>query len=344
MRRLACIAVLLIVLASGAARADDAFHGLWFAPSSPWNTPIGTAEVTSYSATAVDAFAEFGHLNMNEHNIFTPAVIYGDSSKDKTQDIAFKDALGHIWTLPHVPVPQGLIDFARYRVKVNDTDGMVCLYDAARQGFYSFWQPTMDGTKIAITVGGFSPIGGPGWSALATHSPVQALDTPSLGRAVGSSYCGGVVRAVEIEAGHIDHALAIMWPNRLVRGWKAKDPIVFPATSTDGIATDTLRAVPDGARLQLDPSLTDTQLIAMGLNPVDVIVAHALQKFGGYIVDSNGAATAAICFENKMTSPSRDSFGATSPWPSVIYQHFRFVEPPAKIPLDTATSVGTPVP
>jgi len=329
-----------------AAHAQTSFEGRWFAPDSPWNVPVGDSPVMPYSEKAVQAFAELGHLNMNIWNRFTPAVIYGNSAKDRTQDIVFKNGLGHPWTMANVPMPQRLIDYVLYSQKVNDGNGMTCLYDGNKNGFYSFWRPRSDGHEITISFGGFSPLDGPGWSRYATHRPVRLHDTPSLGRAVGASYCGGLIRASEIKAGRIDHALAVMWPKRFVRGWKSKEPVVFPATSTDGSATDEPFAVPAGARIQLDPSLTDRQLIAMGLNDIDLIVAHALQEYGGYIVDTGGETQyiGAICFENMMTSPNKKSFLATSHWPPAISKHFRFVGPPPEVPLDTAHSVGTPVP
>jgi hypothetical protein len=119
----------MAALFNGSALAEEAlrFSGRWFEASSPWNTPIGKAENADYSDTAVQAFVEKGHVNMHEWNLFTSAAIYGNSAKDKTQNIVFKDVFGHMWKFPRVPIPQSLIDYAKYSAEKGDSDGMVCV-------------------------------------------------------------------------------------------------------------------------------------------------------------------------------------------------------------------------
>lgn len=338
--------LLFALVASTSARAEqapEAFPKRWFSPASPWNVLIGESPVAAYSEAAVKAFVELGQLNMNVCNIYTPVIIYGDSAKDRTQDVVFKDGFDRSWRLRDVPIPQRLIDYAGYRVGVNDGDGMTCLYDRHKRGFYSFWVPSTDGTRLSVRTGGFSPENGPGWSSVSIHQYIEPFDTPSLGRAAGANYCGGVIRYAEMKAGRIDHALAVQWPNELVRGEKTLRPRVFPATSTDGSGTDERFTVPSGARLQLDPALTDRDLLAMGLNEADLIVAHALQRYGGYVVDTGGKG-GAIYFENMMASTGRNLFGVSTYWPKRVSEHLRFVGPPPFFIHDTAAKVGAPVP
>ncbi len=80
----------------------------------------------------------------------------------------------------------------------------------------------------------------------------------------------------------------------------------------------------------------------MGFNEADLVIAHALQTYGGYIVDTTPGPLV-ISFENAL-GKGKSVYGATMPWPPAISKHFRFVGPPPEVPLDTAHSVGTPVP
>jgi hypothetical protein len=60
-------------------------------------------------------------------------------------------------------------------------------------------------------------------------------------------------------------------------------------------------AIPEGAHLQLDPSLTEQDFNAMGLDPVGKIIARALQKYGMVLV--NAAGRTKIYIENLADNP-----------------------------------------
>ena len=57
---------------------------------------------------------------------------------------------------------------------------------------------------------------------------------------------------------------------------------------TDGKSTLPF-AIPEGARLQLDPSLTDADFDRMGLDSAGKIIARALQEYGMILVDTSGS-------------------------------------------------------
>ena len=97
--------------------------------------------------------------------------------------------------------------------------------------------------------------------------------------AAGFALLGGVVWPHELKSGHIDHALALTTP--LTR----RAEIACPATHTDG-KTDLPGAIPEGARLQLDP-LFDVD--AQPWPAWKKTIAKALQRYGAYVVDTSGA-------------------------------------------------------
>ena len=96
--------------------------------------------------------------------------------------------------------------------------------------------------------------------------------------AAGFAEAGGIIRPEEIAQGHIDHALSVATP------YTRADYIACPATHTDGRYSAT--AIPEGARIQLDPSF-DVQ--AQGWPRWEKIIATAFQVYGGYIADTSGS-------------------------------------------------------
>jgi hypothetical protein len=108
----------------------------------------------------------------------------------------------------------------------------------------------------------------------------SAVESSYTSRGAGAPYLAGLIRPWEITQGHIDHALAFGYD--LVRSERC----VWPANKSDGQA-DRLDAIPEGARLQLDPSLDVNQI--PGLDAVGRTIARALQKYGAYVIDDSGA-------------------------------------------------------
>src|SRR5205823_10159290 len=94
--------------------------------------------------------------------------------------------------------------------------------------------------------------------------------------AAGFAAFGGIVRPEEIAQGHIDHALFFTTP------YTRRDYIACPATHTDG-RTDDAAAIPEGARIQLDPAFS---VEPQPLPRWEKVIAHALQKYGAFLGDT----------------------------------------------------------
>lgn len=112
-----------------------------------------------------------------------------------------------------------------------------------------------------------------GWGAMCTAG------SPCHGAvAAGLAAFGGIVRPEEIVQGHIDHALFFADP------YTRRGYVACPATYTDGISDDP-GAIPEGARIQLDPTF---DIDAQPWPRWERIVAHALQTYGAYVGDTGG--------------------------------------------------------
>jgi hypothetical protein len=124
------------------------------------------------------------------------------------------------------------------------------------------------------------------WSGVPPRAPSGA---PFASRGAGLTYLAGLVRPCEIARGRIDHALAFAydWPSAR---------FIHPATKSDGAADDR-RALPEGARLQLDPGLPTELLEARGCDPACITIAEALQRYGMYVVDNAGRPKVMLEYE-----------------------------------------------
>ncbi|MDQ3951385.1 MAG: hypothetical protein M3279_00255 [Actinomycetota bacterium] len=96
--------------------------------------------------------------------------------------------------------------------------------------------------------------------------------------AAGFSLMGGVIRPEEIAAGRIDHALVFTTP------MTRSGVIACPASHTDGKYAD-VGAMPEGARIQLDPSF---DVAATSWPAWKKTIARALQRYGAFLGDTGG--------------------------------------------------------
>ncbi|MDA3799690.1 MAG: hypothetical protein PF692_11490 [Kiritimatiellae bacterium] len=136
-------------------------------------------------------------------------------------------------------------------------------------------------------------------------------------RAPGVPAIGGLVYFDEIEAGCIEHKLA-MFSDR-----NAKQQYVWPAIWADGTIID---GIPEGAVLQLDPNL---DLEPFNLSPAAKTIAIALQKYGAVNVDAAGGTGVYVenlnYFDNKSWSGKIDTGWELE---KLGLEHFRFPKLP----------------
>jgi hypothetical protein len=150
--------------------------------------------------------------------------------------------------------------------------------DEAHSTIFEFWRATKSGDRWSTQWGAVNSLHGSGWGGSATGS--------------GASRLGGVIRVAEIAAGVIPHALALQTNN-------ACTTFRPPALKSDGTSTRA-DCLPEGARLQLDPTL---DLAKLGLTKGELAVATAMQRYGGFVVDVGGAPLS-VSFERDTSAPA----------------------------------------
>lgn len=140
-----------------------------------------------------------------------------------------------------------------------------------------------------------------GWQAIWGNStPLNGSGVYPNGmgtKASGFAGSAGLIWPQELKEGHIDHALFFAYPYT-----KSGGP-VSPATSADGLSTMP-GALPEGARVQLDPGL---DLDALRLAPYQETIARAMQTYGMILGDTGGAfALFAVGRNSFPTDPYKD--------------------------------------
>ena len=231
-----------------------------FAPSSPFNVLIKTApQLDPGSAAMVARAARAGQAYANLYEYGIP--VYGSTSTTPRYSIrcAMEGAWGHC-PLSDRPMPIP----AHARPSTGSDGAMVVIEPDGSMGEY--WQAARTSTGWTASWGAINSVIGSGWGGSSTGA--------------GASRLGGVIRVSEIQEGLIDHALVVQSDTVCAGVFRA------PAIKTDGNSTRT-DCLPEGARLQLDPSI-DVSRIA-GITPAERTVARALQRYGAYVIDRGGA-------------------------------------------------------
>jgi hypothetical protein len=212
---------------------------------------------------------------------------------DNTNDPALRTALDQ------VPIPAGATAAAGsdHHLVVwqpgTDTMWELWLATVEADGWHARWGGKM--TEVSRNPGYFSAPH-PGWGATATSLPLL----------------GGLMRISELQAGHIDHALAFAIPHtKLWTSWS------WPAQRSDG-DVDSAAAIPEGARFRLPASL---DIDALKLPPVTAMMAKAVQRYGMVLRDKSGAVS--FYAEDPTPLGGLDPYPALfNTWPNLLFAEF----------------------
>jgi hypothetical protein len=181
------------------------------------------------------------------------------------------------------------------------SDGQLTVVDLAARMTYEFWrvERDADGT-VKVRADG---------TVHASHMSVGNLDgrgnsTPAGGRlgitGAGVSRIFGVVTQADVSATLVDPAKGIRHALQLsLPGAKNCTSFRAPATKSDGHAV--AGCVPEGARVQMDPSVNCATIRATVFTKA---VCHALRTYGGYTMDNNGSDRIAIYGQTPSSVPT----------------------------------------
>ncbi len=313
------VAILAVVFLVPATACTAGPVPRFYHPDSPWNLAIGERPpVDPLSATYVAALN--GPFGCNPEHYTIPLYRAGEGTARVPVRVRkyFSDVGGDSGgrleirkrLVVQVPIPPDAVE-ARGR------DGNLVVWDPRTGDEWGFWQARREGTGWVVRNG--------------YHYNTRWSGVPPAGfrsRGAGVPYLAGLVLEEEIRAGAIEHALAfgVNYP---------ADWYVFPATKTDSRRRSP-RLLPMGARLQLDPTLTEEDFDRWGLSRAGKVIARALQRYGMILV--SGAGHPKIYVESSNTADWQGILDKNTVRP-IPYRAFRLLslgtpprpEPPARV-------------
>ncbi len=282
-----------------AARTAHAPTSRLFSPLGIWNrTTAADASLAPDSAAIVaglqrevddeEASRRGPWINTTSYGVPILTVPSQQPTVAVSLDHAPDEALSAAWSA--VPLPSDA-------QPAQGSDGYMVVWQPSTDRMWEFWRLHREQDAWHASWGGamgdvsrnpgvFGPDAWPGakpwWGASASSLPLA----------------GGAMRIEELQRGQIDHALAVALPD--VRA----GVIASPAQRTDGSSQDPL-ALPEGARLRLDPAL---DLTSLQMPPLTRAMAVAAQRYG--IVVRDFAANIAFFGEDPASTGSDPYHGA----------------------------------
>ena len=247
-----------------------------FSDSSAFNTPIHeNVQVDPRNAEMVQVLAGRGYATTQVY-ADTPPVYYATSSTPRYSMTCTKDWGVCDLERMSVPIPDGAVTSTGY-------DRNMVVVDRAAEKVYEFWQ--YDPNRRSASWGAVLPLNGSGTGS-AESDPGRYGATGA-----GVSRLAGLIRPDELAQGRINHAL--VGPT----GYSCKATYRYPAVKSDGWSTAS-NCIPEGARVQLDPSVNCTAL--PGIEHWEITVCRALKEYGWYNIDNGnvGVEGFGIQFEN----------------------------------------------
>lgn len=227
--------------------------------NSPW-VQRATGAVDPNSAAMVAGLS--GEQFQMSTGMWTVPVYYADASTPR-HNVPITAGWTEFNSLPNVPVP------ANAKPDPSE-DAHLTIIDRSKGCVYDFWGASGSGGNLSAKLG----------NAMPTDS--TGVDPGGLGaRASGFSGAAGLITYDDMKRGSIDHALVFAYPKTRSGG------PVAPATKSDG-QTGGDDAIPQGARLRLDPSIN---LGSLGLNRYELMIARAMQQYGMILGDTSGGFT-----------------------------------------------------
>jgi hypothetical protein len=231
-----------------------------FGPASPFNRPIQrNAQIHPRSEEYVAGLAEAA-----DRAGFVIAVgrytvpVYRASARTRRYDVALTASWAPRRILAGVPIPAA----AR---PDPASDGHLAILNSRNGCEYDFWKAEKQGKTWTAA-----------WGNARSFTGSGVYPGGLSARGSGFALLAGLIRPQELLRGRIDHGLIFSYP------YTSRAGFVSPATETDG-ASDRSDAMPEGARLQLDPTFN-----VGSLPRYERTIARALQRYGMYLADTGG--------------------------------------------------------
>lgn len=279
------------VTGTDAADTLESAEARFFSDTSPWNTRADDLEVDPKSSNMmrlaqerIGVVEDGDEIRTEPRTITDPVYINTEawttpvvSGGEPTQVVCRQTICGDGEATMTLDVPADIDPDPRY-------DGWYTIFDTAKSIAYDLWRARReDDGSISYHFMRIWELDGDGFSA------PQVVGA----RGSGLPLFAGLIRPGELNAGRIEHALAISVPG------PAASSFVQPASSTDG--NGRVASLPEGARIRLKADVTVAQptdpvtgeklpMTAQQRRYADAIIL-ALRTYGAIVVDRAAVPT-----------------------------------------------------
>lgn len=264
-----------------------------FARTSPFNKPIpARPKIRGNSAAIVAKLLSTGGGPGN-------LVAGGKPADDYGHPVVYSRAGDPVYTIRCTRYGCDDLEGKRVRIPVGarpagGSDRHLAVVNQASGYSYDFWEaatPSGSGGRLNVGSGGIARVDARGTGL--------ALDLDRDGRrseatAARFALLAGIVRAEELAARRIDHALVITVP------CGARRPShVAPATKGGSLCADNTNRIPMGARLRLN--MTYAGIEALKIARWKKTILHAFRVYGAYMGDTGGPSSFGVMLESDAT-------------------------------------------
>jgi len=270
---------------SGGAAGTGGSSTVWrpYSDTSPWNTPIGDDATLDPDSDALiadfESSSQYGeHLDVNIEGYSIP--LYWADANTPWVTITCRVG-GHGFTGDNGMDATAQIPMPADATPDPESDHHLLIIDTTTNTEYGLWDAQYVGGEWTCGLGALQDLSGEGVRPLAeVADPWWEAHGP---RACGYGLSAGLIRAEELEAGVIDHALVVAYPH-IRSGWYTSP--ASTAQGSNGSGAEPNRGIPCGGRIQYDPSI---DIDSIATSDAGKTILRALQTYGAYVGDFSGA-------------------------------------------------------
>jgi hypothetical protein len=287
-----------------AASAAPARAASLFASDGPWNAPLPAKPKLDPNSTAIVSGMALwlgmkdlqgDHASISTNTFSTP--VYTVGSATPKQPISIDP--GAPWQRPLIGALAAGVPFPADAQPAAGTNGHITVYDSGNDTLYEFWHASSPAMN-APGCGGALPWGAPchgdgqwhaDWGGAMDHATADpgffsVNSWPGLSGTQGYNWgasatslplAGGLMTFDDLRSGAIDHALAGAFADVKTCALY----FMYPAQREDGLSLHP-DCLPEGARLQLDPSY---DVAADSNPPLTKAIERAAQTYGIVVRD-----------------------------------------------------------
>lgn len=234
--------------------------------------------------------ADFSNVSIIANDYATPIYLADNSSPKQSIKITLYNRPVDRTYLENVPIIQGA-------EAAGGSDKHFSIINTDNNCLHEFW--LFEGTKA-----------GSG-NAISINSTGIYADGRST-VAAGWSQLQGLIWPKELRQGQINHALTFAVSVTNANGF------VYPATSNDGSISNNTYAIPEGTLIRIKPGVVIENI--PGITATEKIIYKALQQYGMYCGDTNGAGLTLRAVHTK--SFLKDAYSPFLQFDPVYGNHF----------------------